>query len=303
MSNFKNEFMEKKLSQKIIYSPYTLIFHYNTIRAKEWRSLKEKLFQKQKNLPISLEKKTLYEAKETSKECLAKEQFGNNTSMVVPLRILTKVFANFSIPTILNLNETKDQKVTGSLCLFFCKDLEEVKDILSLYTIQEKTVNQLFNPQNISKRIEISVNKLNQFLSIGVLITPSQLPMKLEEKNTKKSLIDTLEMNETKLNKITSFFNMYELEDILKLDFLYKTNDFHSINSGQNCAPHQKNTGIFIELLRQLNKNIFTLTTLHKSVNTKLNYPFFGLKRNLDFNLKQLKLCNKFSPISLERNI
>lgn len=163
-----NDFMQKKLFNKIIHSPYTLIFHYNTIRSKDWRIVKEKLFQVRNKQAKSTPSALLGLTKQVSSTQL--------TTAVVPLRILTKISSSAGITT-----DFAHLPSTGSSCLFFCESIEESKIILGI-------VQSSFIDKTEPSRTKVSGTNLNQFLTLGIL--------KVEGLDKKISFFNTYELLE-----------------------------------------------------------------------------------------------------------
>ena len=242
MSILKNQILEEELLHLVTTHQFTLLFHYNTIKSKEWLHLQKLLFQKQLNtphkvIPVRYFSNLLQNMGESSFRAARLPQ--GKTAFTTDLAVFSlSPKANTNLPDTACFVK-KFESLGGSFCFFFCSDKSKVLD-LSL----------LFSSKGGAAGIHLGSNPLPQFLNLGMIQTTPSLKKERVFENT--------------------FFSSYALEKFLKLDTSIYTEFYHSLlQNGQlisnlnfsmelscgNLSPLKQNQLNLLFLLKKIAKN------------------------------------------------
>lgn len=146
MLTLKNQIIQEKISTFTNIYPFILIFHSNTMEAKQWIDFRKKLYLKNiktpcKNLPIRF-----FSKKYPFKDKQSIENIKISTQLTYPQNnSISDKFLN-------NL-----ESLGGPACFFFCKTKKEIQDILKVM----KELNE--------------VKMLPSFVNVGMLIREENL--------------------------------------------------------------------------------------------------------------------------------
>lgn len=247
MSILKNQILEEELLHLVTTNQFTLLFHYNTIKSKEWLHLQKLLFQKQLNTPHKvipvryfsklLQNRGISRASPPTRPPQGKTA---TTSDLAVLSVWPK--ANMNLPDTACFVK-KFESLGGSFCFFFCSDKSKVIDLSLLFSSKGGAVGieSGFAPSNY----------LPQFLNLGMIQTTPSMDKEILFENT--------------------FFSSYAIEKFLKLDTSIYSELYHSlIQNGQLISNLNFSMELSCGNLSPLKQNQLNLLfLLKKSQRTK----------------------------------
>ena len=209
MLTLKNQIIQEKISTLTNTYPFILIFHSNTIKAKQWIDFRKTLHLKNikipcKNLPIRF-----FSRKYTLKETSTKSIYNEYNKPID--EISTKSSNSISNKFLNNM-----ESLGGPSCFFFCQTTKEIQDTLKIM----KELSEVFERSS----------PLPSFLSVGMLIREhghSTFDISIKPSQTKFidgfALSEALSPTQVKPSDYANqhnykFLSFYDIEQFIELN-------------------------------------------------------------------------------------